>query len=64
MKTIECEWCETVTPKTRKHGWIIVDNETLTKELYWLCNACHSYGTGVNSLDAYNNARGKPSWKK
>ena len=52
MKTVECEWCEKETPKDRHHGWIIVDDETLTKELYWLCNACHSYGTGINTLEA------------
>ena len=56
MKTVECEWCEKETPKHRLSNgdfsaWSIVSNDTF-KHLYWLCNACHSYSTGVNTLEA------------
>ena len=51
MDKIECEWCEKETPKDRHHAWSIVSDTTF-EHLYWLCTACHSYGTGINTLEA------------
>ena len=50
MKKVKCEWCEKKTPKNRRNVWSIVSDETF-KHLYWLCNACYHYGTGVNTLE-------------
>ena len=50
-ENVTCEWCEKETPNDRHHAWSIVSNETF-EHLYWLCTACHSYGTGINTLEA------------